>query len=298
VKDITLKNTVYDGVDLFACALGVIADSKANGGAGLNYGHLRAKSGKGHQATYFKCTRRNSQVVYFMNLDCEGGSIGIQYSTNHVSDSSLAVISNCHFYNQAQDAMHFESCKKIFIYQSTVGADNSEKYHADVHISNSCEIASVKNSQFKNARIDFRNASKLQLGVVENCRFESSAQTKNDSATLRTFIHNATHIENCIFKGRTKDEQVTARNIAKSNFENFDIAANAIALVYKCQFNNGNIAVKNPEKPLVNECTFKNISTGASNANSATDTSWKSLLSRSISVTDEKKKFLGYITRY
>jgi hypothetical protein len=302
VKDILLTNTVYDGVNLFECELGVIADSKANNGVEFNYGHWRYRFDTGHQATYFKCTRRNSQVVYFINLDCKGGSIGVQYSTNKVSDSSLAVVSNCRFYNQAQDALHFESCRKVFINQSIVGADNSAEYHADVHISNSCEIASIKNSQFNNGRIDFRNASKLQLGIVEDCQFKSYAQNKNDSLTLRAFIKNATHVEDCTFKGRTKEEQVTARYVTKSSFENFDIAVNARALIYKCKFDNGNVAVKNPRKPLIKECVFKNTSSAvpsnvASNENSLTETTLKNLLTKSIRVIDERKKFLGYIVQ-
>jgi hypothetical protein len=259
VKDVVLKNTVYDGVNLFECELGVIADSKAEGGVNLIYGQLRSTFGRGYQATYFKCTRRNSQVVYFINLDCKGGSIGVHYSTNNVSDSSLAVVNNCHFYNQSQDALHFESCRKIFIYQSTVGADNFENYRANVHISNSCEIASIKNSQFKNGRIDFRNASSLKFGLVEGCQFESYAQNENDSTTLRFFVHNATHVKSSSFNGRTREEQVLAKYIANSSFINFNNAVNAAGLVYKCQFKNGNIPIINPTKPLIGACEFNDI---------------------------------------
>ena len=81
VKDVSLINTVYDGVNLFECELGVIADSKASKGVGFIFSKLKANEGKGRQSTYFKCTRKNSQVVYFLNLDCREGSIGVQYST-------------------------------------------------------------------------------------------------------------------------------------------------------------------------------------------------------------------------
>jgi hypothetical protein len=301
VRDVELINTVYDGIELFECELGVIADSKAYNGAGLTYGQVRSEFGEGHQSTYFKCTRRNSQVVYFINLDCKEGSIGVQYSTNKVSDSSLAVVNNCHFYNQAQDALHFESCRKVFIYKCTVGADNLKKYHADVHISNSCEIASIKNCEFNNGRLDFRNASKLQLGAVEYCQFKS-IQSNNDSTILRAFIHNATYVGNCVFNGKTKEEQVRTKCVEKSNFENFDVAVNATNLIYKCQFNSGKIAIKNPQKPFIIECVFKNTNSPASleetsNKNPVIDTSWKNLLYKSIGVMDTRKEFLGYITR-
>lgn len=300
VKDIVLTNTVYDGVNLFECELGVIADSKAYNGVELTYGHIRSQFGTGHQSTYFKCTRRNSQAVYFLNLDCKGGSIGVQYSTNKVSDSSLAVVNNCHFYNQTQDALHFESCRKIFIYQSTVGSDNSKKYHADVHISNSCEIASVKNCEFRNAKIDFRNASKLQLGAVEYCQFES-VQSNNDSVILRTFIHNASYVGNCTFKGKTQEEQAKVKCVENSSFTDFVVAVNAINLIYKCQFNNGEVAVENAMKPLIKDCKFNNVkrypSLDVSNKNFVDDTTLKSLLSKSISVVDNRKNFLGFVTR-
>jgi hypothetical protein len=301
VKDIVLTNTVYDGVDLVECALGVIADSKAYDGVEFNYARVRSLFGDGHQSTYFKCTRRNSQVVYFINLHCKGGSIGVQYSTKTVSDSSLAVVNNCHFYNQAQDALHFESCKKIFIYKSTIGADNSGSYHADIHISNACEIASIKNCAFNNGRIDFRNASKLQLGVVEDCQFKS-IQNKNDSPILRAFIHNATYVGNCLFTGKTKEEQVRTKCVEKSRFENFDVAVNAADVIYKCTFTNGNLAVKNSQKPFINECEFKNTNRPVSleepsKKNPIADTSWKELLHKSIRVTDTRKKILGYVTR-
>ena len=297
VKDISLINTVYDGVELFECELGVIADSKASGGVNLNYSKLRSTNGKGHQSTYFKCTRRNSQVVYFINLDCKEGSIGVQYSTNFVSDSSLAVINNCHFYNQGQDAIHFESCRKIFIYNSTIGADNSADYHADVHISNSCELAAIKNSQFKNGRIDFRNATSLQLGVVENCQFEAYSLNDNAPASIKSFIHNATHVENCSFTGKTKGEQVTAKYVVASSFRNFDAAVIA-SLVYKCEFNNGKTAIKNFDKANISESKFINTNNSSSpNKSTMAESALKNILSKSIAVVNERKKSLGYIVR-
>jgi hypothetical protein len=303
VKDVSLINTVYDGVELFECELGVIADSKASGGANLNYSKLRTTNGKGHQSTYFKCTRRNSQVVYFINLDCKEGSIGVQYSTNFVSDSSLAVINNCHFYNQGQDAIHFESCRKIFIYNSTIGADNSANYHADIHISNDCELAAIKNSQFKNGRIDFRNASSLQLGIIEDCQFESYALRKEDSTTLRAFIQNATYVKDCIFKGRTKEDGVKAKYVTGSSFQLFDVAVNAAALVSKCHFNTGTTAIKRSRNAItVTDCEFKNVSNPASaEMQSAENTLNKAALndrlSKSIRVFDQRKKPLGYVVK-
>lgn len=303
VKDIALVNTVYDGVDLFECALGVIADSKASSGANLNYSKLQSNNGKGHQSTYFKCTRRNSQAVYFLNLDCTEGSIGVQYSTNFINDSSLAVVSNCRFYNQGQDALHFESCRKVFLYKCTIGCDNSGDYHADVHLSNDTQLAAIENCQFKNGRIDCRNASNLALGLVENCQFESYALNGTDSTTLSEFIHNATHVKNCTFKGRTKDDGVKARYVSESTFDNFNVAVNASTLVNKCTFINGNTAVKSGKGDVaVNDSKFTNtsnpnfsnrtVNAGMLNGAPITD-----LLSKTVSVHDQNNKLLGYITK-
>jgi hypothetical protein len=298
VKDVILRNTVYDGVNLFECELGVIADSKAYGGVDLNYSKLRRDYGKGHQATYFKCTRRNSQVVYFINLDCKEGSIGVQYSTNTVSDSSLTVVSNCHFLNQSQDALHFESCRKLFVYGSTIEADNLKNYRADLHISNSCAIASIKNCEFNNGRIDFHNASNLLIGMVENCHFVTHNPIENDTASLRNFIHNTTYVKSCTFQGKTKEEQVMAKYIVASNFNDFDVAVKGAVVVYECHFKNGKMSIKNQGKSIIKECKFTDTNDLApSDENSSPDSSWKQPLTTSIRVDDQRNSFLGYIVK-
>jgi hypothetical protein len=303
VKDISLINTVYDGVNLYECELGVIADSKAEDGVNLNYFRVRNNYSQGHQSTYFKCTRRNSQVIYFMNLDCKDGSIGVQYSTNTVSDSSLAVVNNCHFYNQGQDAMHFESCRRVFIYQCTVGADNSRDYEANIHISNSCIVASIKKSKFYNGRVSFMKASNLQLGIVEDCQFESYALHKEDSTLLRNFIQKATFVKDCTFRGRTKEEGVTAKYITGSSFQLFDIAVNGTTLVDRSSFKNGTTSIESSRSLFyVNDCEFINTSNPSStkgrlNGSMVTKKTVNDVLSKSISAFDQRKKFLGYITK-
>ena len=302
VKDITLTNSVYDGVELYECQLGVIADSKAENGVPLEFSKVKSEFDQGKQATYFKVTRQGSQVAYFLNLTCTGGSIGIHYSSKPVNDSSLAVVANCKLYNQAQDALHFEHCRQVFLYKNTIGTDNSDMYHADVHISNETKIASIKDCQLKNGRIDFRTASKLQLGIVENCQFESYALRKEDAATLKAFIQNATFVKNCTFKGRTKEDGVKAKYITGSSFETFDTAANAMILVNNCRFNNGLIAIKSIKKNItITGCDFKAISSPElslknTNGNASRSASVNNITNASIGVADQRKKFLGYIT--
>lgn len=302
VKDISLINSVYDGVELYECALGVIADSKAENGVPLEYSKVKNEFEQGKQATYFKVTRQGSQTAYFLNLTCTGGSIGIHYSSKPVNDSSLAVVANCKLYNQAQDALHFEHCRQVFLYKNTIGTDNSDMYHADVHISNETKLASIKDCQLKNGRIDFRTASKLQLGIVENCQFESYALRKEDSAILKAFIQNATFVKNCTFKGKTKEDGVKAKYITGSDFQLFDVAANATSLVANCRFNTGAVAITSEKKNIViSNCDFKGISnpelslknSGGSGLNA---TRAGNITAATISVADQRKRFLGYIS--
>jgi hypothetical protein len=115
---------------------------------------------------------------------------------------------------------------------------------------------------------------------------------------LRNFIHNATYVKSCVFEGKTKEEQVTAKYITASQFKNFDVAVRATSLIYKCAFDNGKTAVENPDKPVIKECTFSDISNPTPrNESSDTNTNWKNFLSTSIAATDQKEKFLGYIAR-
>jgi len=114
-KDVTVLNTVVDGIGLERNRIGVITDCNASGGARIQY------SENAEQGTYFKCTRAESRAFYCNNLDCEGGSIGVHYSTanNTTSDSSVTTIINSHFKNQSQNPVHFEDCRRIFLYNCT-----------------------------------------------------------------------------------------------------------------------------------------------------------------------------------
>ncbi len=261
VKNVHLFNTVYDGVDLYECKLGVIAESTAEGGAPLNYKYILGKYGQGHQSTYFKATRNKSQAVYFLDLTSVGGSIGVQYSTIGPNDNSLAVINNCNFTNQAQDAMHFEDCKQVFVNNCVLKAEKNVLYHEDIHLSNQTNIASLKNSSFYNAKVDFRNASRLQIGVVENCTFDSNLDNSEDSTNLSFFVHNATHIIKSKIKGRTPDAQVSAKYISETSFENFNIASKGVEVAENCSFNNGKFAILAPRSnSIIQDCSFTNIS--------------------------------------
>lgn len=296
VRNVHLRNTVYDGIELHSCELGVIADCDAEGGASLNYSRLKKEFGEGQQATYFKITRSRSKAAYFLNLTCKGGSIGIQYSSRPSNDSSLVIVNNCRCYNQSQDALHFEICRKVFIYNSIIHSDNTIGYHPDIHISNSCIIASIQNCKLENGRIDFRNAVGLKKGIVKNCQFISSSSNQRDSSGAGMFIKNATHVINCNFEGWTKHEQVRAKYISKCNFKNFRVALIGVKLASECTFNNGDTAIVASGNNATQECIFNNVKNKPPLLQSGMDKSIiQSLFTVNIKAVDDQGKFLGMV---
>jgi len=293
---------VMDGVGLESCKLGVIADSKAWGGAPFTYANDQ------EQGTYFKCTRTGSQAFYCMNLVCNGGSIGVHYSTSYVEDNSLSVITNCQFKNQSQDALHFEDCRKIFMYNSTVQRDVTGGYTADVHLSNSTQIASIKNCQFTNARVDFNNATDLEIGVVDSCTFVSEFggnghgngsgngnDSDSDNSSLITCLAGATHCINSSFTGKTDIEQAWADNVKNCNFSNFsDLALRGPHVANSSYFANGPKPISPAKDGVVVNCTFDNV--GASDYKKPDDNDWKKPFLSSITIVSDDNEYLGRIT--
>ena len=104
-------------------------------------------------------------------------------------------------------------------------------------------------------------ASNLQLGIVEDCQFESYALHKKDLTLLRNFIQKATYVKDCTFRGRTKEEGVTAKYITGSSFQIFDVAVNGTTLVGRSSFKNGTTSIeKSRSLSYVNDCGFINTS--------------------------------------
>ncbi|WP_170971074.1 T9SS type A sorting domain-containing protein [Ilyomonas limi] len=288
VKDVSVVGVVMDGIGLESCKLGVIADCQAWGGAPFTYAKDQ------DQGTYFKCTRTGSQAFYCMNLVCNGGSIGVHYSTSTVEDNSLAVITNCQFNNQAQDALHFEDCRKVFMYNSTVQRDITGDYVADIHISNRTQIASIKSCQFTNARVDFNNASDLMIGVVDSCKFISEFKN-NDNGSLATCLAGATHCINSSFSGRTDIEQAWADNVKNCDFSNFaDLALRGPHVANNSSFKNGPNPMSLAKDGVVVNCTFDNV--GNSDYRKPEDDDWKKPFLSVINIYSDDNEYLGRIT--
>ncbi len=291
-KDITLVNIVMDGIGLEENRIAVIADCKASGGVPIQYSQVQK------QGTYFKCTRANSHAFYCMNLTCDGGSIGVHYSTSNgtASDSSLAVINNCNFYNQSQDALHFEDCKQIFVYNSTIGRDAKDGYNADMHVSNSTVLASIKSCRFKNARVDFNNSSSLQLGIIDSCQFVS--EFKNITSGIPTFIvGRPTVCINSTFSGKTTLQyQGALKNVRKCTFTNFDaLAVSGGYSIDSCTFVSGIKPASLSKGGFVVNSTFSNVQNTTYKSKPAND-DWKKIYMSYINIVSNKNDYLGRIT--
>lgn len=290
VKDVTIVNIVMDGIGLEANKIAVITDSKASNGAPLVY------SKDQDQGTYFKCTRSGSQAFYCMNLDCDGGSIGVHYSTKSVEKNSLTVVTNSNFYNQSQNALHFEDCEKVFLYKCTVGKDATKEYMADVHLSNSTEIASIKSCQFTNARVDFNNASLLEIGVIDSCQFVSELEGE-DVSSLATCLIGATHCVNSSFTGKTDEEQASADNVKNCDFSNYsEIALRGSHVASNSDFKNGGKPINPAKDGVVTKCSFDDVDMSNTHYVQPDNNSWKKTFESSITILSDNDEYLGTIT--
>ena len=290
-KGITLVNTVMDGIGLEENRIAVIADSKASGGAPLQYSQVQ------DQGTYFKCTRANSHAFYCMNLSCDGGSIGVHYSTPNytASDSSITVVYNCNFNNQAQDAIHFEDCKRVFLYKNTIGRNVKGSYNADVHVSNTTEIASIKSCQFRNARLDFNNSSNLLLGIIDSCQFIS--EYRKSALSIQTFIvGRPTVCINSSFSGKTALKyQGALKNIRKCTFTNFDsVAISGGYAIDSCVFISGMKPASLSKGGFVLSSTFTSVQNSLYKSTPEND-DWKKIYLSYIDIVSDTKEYLGRI---
>ena|GEM_PF-1998290 len=286
-KDVTLTNIVMDGIGLESNRIGVISDCKASGGAPFKWSEV------GQQGTYFKCTRAEAQAFYCNNLSCTGGSIGIQYSTKNgtVSDKSVSVLNNCYFLNQRQNPAHFEDCRKVFLYKCTTER-NSTDFSEGFHLSNQTIIASVKSCQFKNAHLDFVNASSLKLGIVDSSQFTSQSGLKPV-----TFIEGrATICVNSSFAGTTTSGyQAELRNTRNCAFTDFgSLAISGGYATDGCAFTNGTTPVQTARNGFVMNCTYTNV-TKSDYKGITSDQTWQKVFSSAIRIVDDKNNYIGLI---
>ncbi|TKK70126.1 T9SS type A sorting domain-containing protein [Ilyomonas limi] len=292
-KDVTVINTVVDGISIEACKLGVIADSKASGGAPLQYNQVQ------EQGTYFKFTRAGLKTCYFLNLTCDGGSIGthVSYPENATMDNeTVSVHVNCKFYNQVQNAIHIEDCYKNFFYNCTVGADTGYQYHPSVHLSNRTGIVSIKSCQFTNARVNFNQASSLKLGIIDSCQFVS--EFKSFASTLTTFIEGRpTVCINSTFSGRTSSKyQGVLKNIRNCTFTNFDsLAVSGGYALDSCTFISGIKPASLAKGGFVLSSTFTDVQNTLYKSTPANE-DWKKVYLSYIDILSDTKQYLGRIT--
>lgn len=274
VKDITIKNSVVNGTLFQSCKIGVVADSKGINGADIKYGDA------GRQGTFFKVRQVGGTsygtAFYCMSIDCDSGSIGVHYSTNYVEDSSISVVTNSHFHNLRQNPLHFEHCRRVFMYKCDVSGDTT--YISRVQISNNTLAASVKSCQFNNTGLNFNQASDMKLGIVDNCTFNSEFKS------IDCFIEGRPTIAiNCTFKGRALLYQANVRYVKKCTFTDFgNIGVNGSYVVDSCTFTNGTTSVNNAKNGIVlPSCKFFNV-TNSTKLTTPVNSDWKKIFLSSI----------------
>jgi hypothetical protein len=288
VKDINLINIVMDGVGIDASRLGVIADSKASNGAPFKYSEVQ------EQGTYFKVTRPGFKTCYFINLKCDGGSIGIHASfpTKQTLDpETLVVLRDCYVRNAIQNPIHIEDCYKVFMYRDTVVQNADSRYMVSCHFSNRTGIVSVKNCQFTNGRINLNESSNLKLGILDSNTFVTNypSQTMMIEGKPTVVAHSS-------FTGKCKEQQVNGNNILSCTFQDF--GAKAIASGYAID----NSVFDNGSKPaeLINGgfitpgCEYINVSSPVSKKQPS-DNNWRNVFSSYIDVYSDTNKYLGRI---
>ena len=287
-KDVTLTNIVMDGIGLESNRIGVISDCKASGGAPLKWSEV------GQQGTYFKCTRAEAQAFYCNNLSCTGGSIGIQYSTKNgtVSDKSVSVLNNCYFLNQKQNPVHFEDCRKIFVYKCTT-EKNSAEFSDGFHLSNQTIVASVKSCQFKNTHLDFVNGSSLKLAIVDSNHFTSQSGLR----PVNFIEGRPTVCVNSSFAGTTTDNyQADSKNTRNCTFTDFgDLAISGGYATEGCAFTNGTTPVQTARGGFVINCTYTNVK-NTKYSDGTSDKTWQQVFSSYIDIYSDKSQYLGRIT--
>lgn len=245
VKDVTIKNSVVDGIQSRASNLTVVSDSKGSGGANLVY------INSGDQGAYFKITRAGFKYAYFINLDLSGGSIGTYMSWPNgkniqvpLDPVSTSIHYKCKFTNIRQNACHIEDCANNFFYGCSFSADLSGETKMNVHISNQTLIFSFKKCTFINSFIDGRNGTNLLLGIIDSCDFTSTATTSGDFTLkhLDFMLSRATHVTNSTFTGLAGSEITLDCDYNKKNtYHNFGsktcITGNSVA--DSCTLNTG-----------------------------------------------------------
>jgi hypothetical protein len=224
-----------------------------------------------------------------------GGSIGVHYSTANytTNDSSVTTIINSHFKNQSQNPVHFEDCRRIFLYNCNVEKDLNTAYDWDFQISNETWAASIKKCSFRNIHVNFNQASNLKLAIIDSCNFVS--EYTSASTALPTFIEGRPTIcINSTFDGKARLQQAALMNTRNCTFKNF--GALAIYQGYAtdhCTFANGSTPISTVDGGFANQCTFTNVS--KTDYNLPKNNDWTKVFGSVINIVDGQNKSLGQI---
>ena len=294
VKDVNVINTVVNGFMGVNCKVIMYQDGAASGGAPLFF-----RTAQGVQGTYFKARGTNQTTggaLYCKNLVCTGGSIAVHYSTptGNPSPKSVCVMNGVTTSDNVQNNFHFEDC--LVILANDCHTSRSDTAYANsFHCSNQTLVSSCRNSTFENTRLDYVNASNLQIAIIDNNTFSNPIGygipdfLNGGSATI---INANNH-----YDGVCDLEQCgTIRYNWEDTLVNFGAKGITGNLATDgCRFNNGTKAVSNATGGFV---TTNNVFANVANtptlitpANSA----WKNYFKQRLKIADGDGNFLGYI---
>lgn len=268
---VNFTDIVMDGVAVESCLLGVIAHCTSTRSANIEW-KITGQQGTCFKARNYPGTFGRGNTSYFINdVVLDGGSMHVQvsYPQNATMDSTIkTVVVNGTFKNAMQNSLHFEDAGTIIISNTTVEADQDTVYSHLSHFSSKSSYIYLKNCYFRNTEIYASTATAMKLGIATNCRFVSD-YSSNATTSLRTFLHNFTHANNCTFDGPTFEEQSQVDFIRKCTFNNFGNEKAAIGVITSdsCTFTNGTVSPISFNTQQNGKAYFSNFSGISNNSN-------------------------------
>jgi hypothetical protein len=292
VKDVNLVNLVMDGIGIDACKLGIIADSKAINGAEFKFSDVQ------EQGTYFKVTRAGYKTCYFINLRCEGGSIGIHasYQTKLEMDKETqVVIRNCYITGGVQNPIHIEDAYKCFMYKDTIQQPIGPEYIKSNTFSNRTGLLSIKNCYFENTRVNLNESGTIKnegLAIIDSNTFV------NNNPDITMMIEGfPTVISHNTFTGKCRQQQSTGKNHLANKYIDFgSLSIYGGYAIDSCTFQNGSKPASLLSGGFVTPACKQISVTQPNKQTQPSNNDWKKIFSSYIDIYSDTKQYLGRIT--
>lgn len=309
-NDVNVINTVVDGPTAEVCNLTVFNNSTASNGAPIHWNDEGVTgSGVLEQGSYFKTTRIGLLYSYFLNLTCDGGSIGVHVSTetslqSKLNANAVAFIYNCNFKNQAQDAIHIEDNRNVVIKNCHFDADLTQpvnqlhNYLERIWFTNQTANVAIDNCSFRNTYVTFNLASVLNTAIISNSSFVSDYT----NSYLPYFINNGINVVNCTFAGKTGGPQVWADFVKYCTFSGYNnqYAITGSTYTDSCTFPTGVNAINSASG------NFHNNYSSNAKVNNTPSGTWFTKFQNRIDIYNKQgsgtpaflNSFVGWVYRY